>query len=203
MRFFRSWLLLVSDFADCSAANAAAAPSATIRVDRGREGRDAGSAVPSADSACRGRIRATRECYAVESVALPANPYFFRRSISDPRLRPNRRAASDWLPATEARVRAMTLRSSASTCSRRLRVPSGGGSAPGSAVPDAVRVNAWRRISPPSLGVATRELRHKGGNVFPVLVQRWNDQLHHGQAVVEVLAKAARARLGRQIPVGA
>ena len=44
--------------------------------------------------------------------------------MSDPRLRPRRRAASDWLPPTAVIVRPIRLRSTASTCSRRLSDPS-------------------------------------------------------------------------------
>src|SRR5205807_7137254 len=84
-----------------------------------------------------------------ESAPFPANPYFFKRSMSDPRLRPRRRAASDWLPATEASVRAITFRSSASTCSRKLSVPSGGGSAPASAAIAAAPGKPATPISPP------------------------------------------------------
>src|SRR5258707_11123288 len=46
-------------------------------------------------------------------------PYLFRRSIKVVRLSPKRRAASDLFPETAASVRAMMLRSSASTCSRK------------------------------------------------------------------------------------
>src|SRR6267143_5253997 len=99
-----------------------------------------------------------REGYAVESVVLAANPYFFRRSISEPRLSPRRRAASDWLPATDASVRAITLRSSASSCSRKLSVPSGGGSAPGSSILDDAPVNACKPISPPPPSATIRAM---------------------------------------------
>src|SRR3977135_1371275 len=62
--------------------------------------------------------------YDVESRPPPENPYFFKRSTKELRLRASRRAASDWFPETAVRVRAMMPRSKASTCSRKPRLAS-------------------------------------------------------------------------------
>src|SRR3954468_16732441 len=52
-------------------------------------------------------------------------PYLFKRSSKDPLLRPSRRAAADWLPPTAAIASRINLRSTSSTCWRRLVDSSG------------------------------------------------------------------------------
>lgn len=50
-------------------------------------------------------------------------PYFFSRSMSALRLRPNRRAVSDWLPPLAERACPIRLRSNASSCSLSVKGP--------------------------------------------------------------------------------